>query len=181
VNKKSFHRIAFAVVAVAGMLVALTGCASKPKVVNMEVSWAEEYDSIGDLKAHADLAVVGTFSSIDDQTTLDSIPYTDFGLTIERVLYPKDGQSVKPGSVVLVHQTGGVVDKVTYQVDGDALFKIGEAVAVFLVEYQHGYYRVIGGPTGRFEVINGIVSPASADGARVTGDVDSFAAQVAAA
>jgi hypothetical protein len=41
VNKKSFHRIAFAVVAVAGMLVALPGCASKPKVVNMEVSWAE--------------------------------------------------------------------------------------------------------------------------------------------
>jgi hypothetical protein len=146
----------------------------------MDGSWAVLYHSLPDLKAHTTIAVQGRFTAVQAQTTDKGIPFTDFEFTVDKVLHDP-GHITAPGAKLSVHQTGGTVDGKVHQIDDDPLFKVSESCVLFLDQYQPGHYKVIGGPTGRFEVKDGAVSPASPDGAKFNGSADDFAAAVRSA
>lgn len=183
-RKALVYSAASAVITVAG----LAGCSSSSGnpgtaagsgtggTVNMDASWAVEYHSLADLKAHATIAVQGHFSGVLAQTAdQHGIPYTDFEFTVDRVLYDP-GHLTAASAKLSVHQTGGLVNGKVHQIDDDPLFKVSEGCVLFLDQYQPGHFKVIGGPTGRFEVKNGAVSPGSDEGAKFSGSPDDFAA-----
>jgi hypothetical protein len=51
------------------------------------------------------------------------------------------------------------------------LFRVGESSIRFLYEYAPDKYFAIGGPTGRFNVVDGEVSPVSDEGVAFSGNV----------
>lgn len=157
-----------------------TKLAHSSQTAHIAASWGEWYKSITDLKAHTDVAVAGHFTKVLSQTTGDmGIPYTDFAFTVDSALYDPNGKVLGVGSVLRVHQTGGVVGAVTEDVSDDPLFAIGEKAVLFLREYQPGFFLVAGGPSGRFEVSStGAVSPINNGGVVFSGSLDSFAALV---
>jgi hypothetical protein len=140
---------------------------ASPRIVEMGASWAEYYRSISDLKAHADMAVVGTVSSIAPAVQPQGAPvYQMVTLTVERTSWAHARGSSAPSSVTF-EQTGGTYQGVTYQVDDDPLFHVGDRAVLFFTEYDTGKYRVTGGPTGRFAIVGGQVRPTVADGVQV--------------
>lgn len=147
---------------------------------NLNASWADMYQSVKDLKAHADIAVLGHFSQVIGQTIDEvGIPYTDFALSVDSVLYDPNSKVAGPGSVLRVHQTGGVIANVTQQISDDPLFAVDEKVALFLREYKPGFFMVIGGPTGRFEESNAMdIVPSSSEGVKFSGNVETFTSMV---
>jgi hypothetical protein len=159
----------------------LSGCGGGNQTVNMEASWAETYHTMKDLKAHSDLGVLGTFTNIVGQTVDEGIPFTDFAFTVNVVLWNPKGSNVTAGTILQVHQTGGTVDNVVYQIVDDPLFKVGEENALFLDEYNPERYNVVGGPTGRFEVVAGVVTPHDQNGVPFSGSPQAFAQEVAKA
>jgi hypothetical protein len=173
------HLLAGAALAAVVMFGSVACGHSSATTVNIDASWAEMYHSMGDLKAHSDLGVLGSFTKIVSQTQDDKgIPYTDFAFTVQTVMHNPGKRTVAAGSVLRIHQTGGTVDKVVHQIADDPLFTVGETAALFLVEYQPGYYRVAGGPTGRFEVNAGKITPVNDEGIAFSGTTDAFTAEV---
>jgi hypothetical protein len=147
--------------------------------INIDASWAVMYHSMGELKAHSDLGVLGSFTKVVSQTQdAKGIPYTDFAFTVQTVLHNPGKRTVTAGSVLRIHQTGGTVDNAVHQIADDPLFNVGETAALFLVEYQPGYFRVAGGPTGRFEVNAGKIAPVNDEGIAFSGSTDDFKAEV---
>jgi hypothetical protein len=164
------------IIAVAG----LAGCsgAGNGGVVNMDASWAVEYHTLHDLKAHATVAVQGSFTGVIAQTTDDKgIPYTDFEFTVDQVLNDP-GHLVTPGAKLVIHQTGGTVNGQVHQIGDDPLFQVSESCVLFLNQFQPGHFFVIGGPTGRFEIKKGTVSPHDPKGAPFSGSPAEFATAV---
>lgn len=141
----------------------------------IDASWAETYPTVPELKKHSDLAVMGTVTSVLGHVTDSAgVQYTDFGVTVQRVL--SDPQHlVSGGSVVRVHQTGGISGNITEEISDDPLFVVGESTVLFLVQYDPGLFRVAGGPTGRFTVFDGQVRAKSRDGLQFSGSVDALA------
>jgi hypothetical protein len=138
-----------------------------PRLVRMGASWAEYFDSMADLKAHADLAVVGTVSSIAPAVQPAQGPvFQMVTISVERAPWTRSATSAVPGSVTF-EQTGGTYDGVTFEVDDDPLFQAGDRVIMFFTEYSPGKYRVTGGPTGRFTIAGGRVVPMVPDGLNV--------------
>jgi hypothetical protein len=170
-------------------LIVLASCSSSSQppqastgvhVVSLDASWAKLYHSFADLKSNADLAVEGTVTKVLQTVTPSdgTPPSTDFQFTVSRVLQDP-AKRLQGSSTLTLHQTGGTVGTTLYQVDDDPLFQTGEHVVLFLHEYQTGYYYVIGGPSGRFEVQNGTVKPINDEGVAYTGgSLDSFVTQV---
>jgi predicted alpha/beta-hydrolase family hydrolase len=144
----------------------------------MEASWAVGYTDLKSLKAASDVAIEGTIAAVAGETVAENIPFTDFTLSIHKVVYDPHGRI--HGTTVLVHQTGGIVNNTLNENSDDQLFRVGEQVVLFLHEYDPGKYFVEGGPTGRFEVRSGIVSAASTDGMAVppSTSIDAFLANV---
>ncbi|UKA63037.1 hypothetical protein [Arthrobacter sp. FW306-04-A] len=164
---------------IAGAAVAsLSGCSRSPSTaspagtpattVGMDASWAEGYNNLADLKAHSKLAVQGTFTRIIAQSSIKTIPVTDFEFTVDKVLHDP-GHLVTAGAKLTVRQAGGTVDGVLHQIADDPLFKISENAVLFLKQPEPGLFYVVGGPSGRFEVANGKVSPFAPDGAKFSG------------
>lgn len=175
-RKALVYSAASAIIAAAG----IAGCSSSSGhggTVNMDASWAVEYHTLADLKAHSTIAVQGRFTKVIGQTSDHGIPFTDFEFTVDRVLHDP-GHLTAAGAKLSVHQTGGVVDGVLHQIDDDPVFKVSESCVLFLDQYQAGHFKVVGGPTGRFEVNNGTVSPKSDQGAKFNGSQDDFASAV---
>jgi hypothetical protein len=139
-----------------------------PRLVEMGASWAEYYNTMADLKAHGDIAVLGTVSSISPA----AVPaqggpvYQMVTLAAERTLWTRSQTTAKPASVTF-EQTGGTFQGVTYQIEDDPLFHVGDRAVLFFTEYSPGKYRVTGGPTGRFAIVGGHVKPTVADGVQV--------------
>lgn len=161
-------------------LVAVGGCSSSPKQeksASLDASWAIEYQSVASLKSNADVAVLGTFTKVLQQTIdKNNIPYTDFQFSVKRQLFKSQSKkSVANGVTLSIHQTGGTVDGVLMQVDDDPLFKVGDSAVLFLHEYAPEKYYVIGGPTGRFKVAaNDQVSPINDEGVKFSGNLATF-------
>ena len=124
----------------------------------VEVSWAEYYASIEDLSAEADLIAVGTVKGVVEVTgdvTGEArwgpviLYFTDFAFSVEQVL--KGPQNVME---VMIHQTGAAGK---YEVRDDPLLEPGDKYVLFLHEYETGKYYILGGPQGRFQIIEGEV------------------------
>lgn len=171
-----------AIAAVSG----LVGCSSTPgntsattsaQTVGMDASWAEAYNNLGDLKAHSAVAVRGSFTRVIGQSSIKTIPVTDFEFTVEQVVHDP-GNVVAVGAKLTVRQTGGLVDGVLHQTDDDPLFKVSEQAVLFLKQPEPGLFYVIGGPSGRFEVANDKVTPFAPGGVKFTGTTAEFAAAV---
>jgi len=66
------------------------------------------------------------------------------------------------------------------EVEDDPLFRVGETMVLFLREYAPGPFYVIGGPTGRFEVIHGTVVSCQPESVRLPANqtLDQFASEV---
>lgn len=179
-----FGAIGLAATLITGGVVAFGFSSSAPssqgKIVNLDASWANLYQSVTDLKSHSDVAVSGHFAKILDQTSDETgIPYTDFGFVVETVLFDPGKKVEGVGGILRVHQTGGVVANVTKQIGDDPLFKVDERAALFLREYKPGFFMVIGGPSGRFQVSrSGEITPMNPSGVKFVGSLDSFASLV---
>jgi hypothetical protein len=122
------------------------------------VSWAEFYASINDLSTEADLIAVGTVKDIVGVTSdvignprwgPDILYFTDFAFSVEQVL--KGPQDV---GKVIIHQTGAAGKR---EIWDDPLLKPGDEYVLFLHEYETGKYFILGGPQGRFQIIEGEV------------------------
>ncbi len=147
--------------AVLFVVLLLTAC-GQVKVVSLGASWAMSYPDLHSLKQAADLAIRGNIASVADVTTEQDIPYTDFTVSVSRVLINRSGVQL---SAILLHQAGALEGNTLYQVDEDPLFQVGEQVILFLHEYAPGRYFVLGGPAGRFEVgSDGMVKPVNEQG-----------------
>ena len=170
-----------AAVTAAAALCVLGACSASPqtsaapKVVSMDASWAEAYQSMSALKAHTDVAVEGTITaaSLDPQASSTDVPFTDFQFTVGSTFFDPHNRIVAAASkpaVLTIHQTGGLVNGTIFQVDDDPLFQVGQRYVLFLREYSPGHYLVVGGPTGRFAVAaSGAVTPIVSDGVKFTG------------
>ncbi len=158
---------------------ATNASSSAPRKVVYAASWAEYYTSVADLKSHADLAVVGTVSSIApaEQPTANGPVYSIVTLDVEsspwsRALgtaMPAGGKASAtiPATVSFI-ETGGTYQGVTYEIDEDPLLQVGDRALMFFTEYSPGKYRVTGGPSGRFSVKGGVVTPIAQNGVMVS-------------
>jgi len=59
------------------------------------------------------------------------------------------------GETVQVHRTGGLINNKLYLQEEDPLPIIGDRCILFLHEFEPGNYFVVGGPQGRFPIMNG--------------------------
>jgi hypothetical protein len=148
-----------------GLLILLNACSgSDQQGDHLVVSWAVLYHDLSSLKRASDLAVVGTITAIAAQDVEDNIPFTDFRFGIGDILYsPHPFQ----GSTLIVHQTGGLLNGKEVSVEDDSLFQIGEEAILFLRQLSPGHYAVAGGPSGRFRLHNGLVTPITDEGVRL--------------
>jgi len=189
-NRRIARTAAAAVAAV--VLGTLTACSTSgptpgpgaPKVVNMNGSWAQQYRSLADLKAHSDVAVEGTITRATQEpgASTTNIPFTDFQFTVAATLYdPGHRAAATAGTpaTLTIHQTGGVVNDELFQFEDDPLFKVGEKCVLFLHEYATGRYMVIGGPTGRFAVDgSGTITPIVSDGVKFSGTLPTLSQDI---
>jgi hypothetical protein len=122
--------------------------------VEVDVSWAKGYAGIENLSAEADLIAVGTVKNIvgvtgdvvgEDRWGSIILYFTDFAFSVERVL--KGPQVIRE---VIIHQTGAVGE---YEIRDDPLLERGDKYVLFLHEYETGKYYILGGPQGRFQII----------------------------
>ena len=169
-----------------GILLLLGGCGQnadtgqagaqltcKPNhIVGIAASWAKGYSSLNGLKQDADLGVQGHFTAVVEAATDSSgLAYTDFTFTITQVLWDPHHQIPGSTSSITIRQTGGCIGDTLYKVDDDPLFQIGEEAILFLHQFSPGQYYVIGGPSGRFEVRNGLVQPVNDEGVKLPSDL----------
>lgn len=161
----SMHLIVGCMVGIAFLISGCTG-GNMPTVQkfpnHIHASWAEWYTDMKSLKHASDGAVVGTFTAIAGRSVQDDIPYTDFTFSPTRILY--DPHHSLAGQSLLIHQTGGLIEGQQVSVDDDPLFQVGEQAVLFLREYSPGHYLVVGGPSGRFHLANGQVTPMTDQG-----------------
>lgn len=173
-------------VAVALLLATVSGCAGGPgsagggdKGREGAVSWAEAYPTVKELADHADAIVVGSVAGVARTTLEEDIAYTDFTYAVTSWIKSAGEEP----STIQIHQTGGPgTDGVTRIVEGDPLLEVGQPSVLFLREYDTGRYLIMGGPTGRFLVTSGTVTPLPEGAARdgLPAAVDDFVARAGA-
>jgi hypothetical protein len=127
-----------------------------PGTPSIDASWAQSYGSIDELIADSfvNLIAVGEIDSVIEVTKKKEaensrgpvyVYSTDFSFRIDRVLKGPDTKQVS------IHQTGAEGEG---EIDQDPLFKPGERSVLFLHEYAPGKYYVVGGPAGRYRIVD---------------------------
>jgi hypothetical protein len=116
------------------------------------------------------------------------IPSTDFNFTVSSTV--SDPRHLLTTSPIIIHQTGGTITQQvngnvvqqTFEVGDDPLMQAGDHFFLFLHNYAPNRYFVVGGPSGRFVVINEQVRPLNDEGVKLPQALSesSFAAQVQA-
>nr|BBH93026.1 hypothetical protein KTA_12250 [Thermogemmatispora argillosa] len=53
-------------------------------------------------------------------------------------------------------------------VQDDPLFQIGDEAVLFLRPFRPGHYLVVGGPSGRFRLHNGLITPFTEQGVKLS-------------
>jgi hypothetical protein len=136
---------------------------SKLRVVKMAASWGEYYKATSDLKTNADFAIDGTVSELSDAVFPSDAPvFTMVTIDVNRELWRRSSYQSVPKKFTL-EQTGGIRQNVKFEVEDDPLFTVGEHVALFVREYAPGKFKIVGGPTGRFVVLEGIARAIAPD------------------
>jgi hypothetical protein len=79
--------------------------------------------------------------------------FTDYILEAQLVLKG----SLEVTGTITVHQTGGTVGGETMTVWDDPPLRVGDALVLFLHEYEPGKYYIEAGPQGRFTIQDGLV------------------------
>ena len=150
--------------------ICLSGCGSGNQTVKVDVSWAQYYTSLKDLKHNSDIAISGNVTNIGASVKpVDgdgSLVYSGVTVTVTKVLWNAHSQKTVP-TTILFHENGGTYQGTTYVVNDDPLYQVGQHVVLFFTEYSPGNYRVAGGPTGRFLVANGVVKSIASEGVQL--------------
>lgn len=135
----------------------------------LEVSWAIFHSSLKELKraTSLDLAVQGKFTAIIATAHQTDPISTDFSFAISKVLLNPHSMLQNAGTSITIHQTGGWRGDTLCQVSDDPLFRVGEEAILFLHQSSSGRYFVDGGPSGRFEVRDGLVQPVNDEGIKL--------------
>ena len=157
--KRKYLLIAAAFVLV--IICTITSCKEMPPQAtnnlqqNISISWADGAPDMQGLFTTADAVVVGKIGKVIDETNellgesrfgKNYMYYTDFEFIIEANLKAE----VKNNSII-IHQIGKAG---TQELEDDPLFQSGDSYVLFLREYKPGNYTVLGGPQGRFKIVN---------------------------
>jgi hypothetical protein len=173
----------------------LTGCASSPTSTSgtgssggaagaqssgLDVSWAEHYKTVADLKEHSDLAVQGKITKlIKESVDAKGLPSREYQFDVSATLVDPKHRLTGSAPTLTLIQTGGTVNGKVFQVSDDPLFAVNDELVLFLKEGTADLYHVVGGPNGRYSVTNGTVKPFSAQTATTkSGTTAAFAAEV---
>ncbi len=112
------------------------------------VDWADYYADIAELCRAADLIAYGEIDRVIEVHGTVGIGghyYTDFGLSVSQAL---KGNATEEA---IIHQMGASGKMVVID---DPLFQQGEKYVLFLHKCDSGVYYVLGGPQGRFKVVD---------------------------
>ena len=157
--KRKYLLIAAAFVLV--IICTITSCKEMPPQAtnnlqqNISISWADGAPDMQGLFTTADAVVVGKIGKVIDETNellgesrfgKNYMYYTDFEFIIEANLKAE----VKNNSII-IHQIGKAG---TQELEDDPLFQSGDSYVLFLREYKPGNYTVLGGPQGKFKIVN---------------------------
>ncbi|HKS70959.1 MAG TPA: hypothetical protein VJQ45_11085 [Ktedonobacterales bacterium] len=149
--------------------------------VSMDASWTRLYHDLRSLRLASDVVVEGSVTAVIGQSIDQEIPFTDFIFQVAHTL--SDPNHLLTGGPIVIHQSGGPVTMnikgtmttVHMEITDDPLMHVGDHLFLFLHQYAPGHYFVVGGPSGRFAVLNGIVRPINDEGVRVSGSPSSAA------
>lgn len=176
----------------------ISGCSSNLDALRFEgsavigrASWLKSFQDLEEMATDSDLVVKGTVVAVVQPSRVIGGPnpprkvkeagirpgvlFTDYILLVEQVL---KGQTLVHGTITVV-QTGGIYNGITYYMEDDPLFQIGEHVVLFLHDISgdpiHApntqKYVLNGTPQARFRTTYGRVAPILTD--------DSFVAEFA--
>jgi len=130
---------------------------------DVSVDYANYYMDLHELKAGADLVLLGTVTGIQATTYRQDFKYvmTTYTFRIESVLGGKRQAQVAASQVVPIQQVGGTAGGVQTIDRDEPLMAVGERAVVFLHYRPDGVlgtptYETLGGPAGRFPVSDGI-------------------------
>ncbi len=140
----------------------LTRGESSAAPVTFKVSWAVDYESMGQMLAASDVVVTGEVVGQGDAHRHEGPLFTDWKVRVDQVLA---GDLQEGGTTELVvRQTGGLVDGTRHEPEGARLLSSGEKVLLFLVyDGETQRWFVTGGRHGHFELDGGALTHANFD------------------
>lgn len=118
----------------------------------LHASWEYSHSSYQEILEKSDLTVLGTISAEREVASQDGIPFTTYTVKIGEVL----SGDVQQDTVDL-YMTGGVIDRVLFEIPEDPLPQLGEEFLLFLAVNEDGTYRSVGGPEGRVRYEEGLL------------------------
>lgn len=124
----------------------------------VSLSWAETPTTLAELDDLAETVVRVRITGVSGTGNIDStngapLPYTEFDAeVVERI-------AGDAADSIVIRQSGGSLDGVTYAIAEDPLMSPGEEYVLFLTEWAPGSYKINGGPSGRFTVVGDEVQP----------------------
>jgi hypothetical protein len=119
-----------------------------------EASWAYGHGSVSDLLEDPRLAivVVGTVERKIGETAeqAGSLVFTDFAVAVEQTYLGAASEGV------VVHQTGGATDDITFELTDDPLFAPGERYILFLAYDERSSLYFTLSPAARLLIRDGL-------------------------
>ncbi|MBN1683691.1 hypothetical protein JW865_09090 [Candidatus Bathyarchaeota archaeon] len=121
----------------------------------IDVSWVKKYTSLKDLYNDSYVVIIGevlstNYRNILVKSNVTSVPFTDFVIKINSVL-----KGFVSNDTIVVSQTGGLLNDVLFMIRDDPLMQNGDKVILFLnKEEKYGSHFILGGPQGRFVILN---------------------------
>lgn len=152
---KNYALICVFLLAAISVTAVITISYSPTETVTSTASWAMGYGSIKALTNGADVIVMGNVVSGNTYKNYygdnDFIVYTNYTIAVTQVYKGKVADHI------IVKQTGGKIDDKTYEIVDDPLLPSNTQMILFLKQFGPESYFIIGGPQGRFHVIDGKV------------------------
>jgi hypothetical protein len=148
-------RVAIAV-GVGLSVVALALATTHPLKVVVDGSWANAFPTTAQMAANADAVVEGTVvdeSGVEVSPQADNLIYTNYTFKVDKWI-----RGTGP-SRILIHQMGGSAGLRQVTIPDDPPLSAGDSNILFLMQYATGRYFIMGGPTGRIMIQNGVARP----------------------
>lgn len=110
--------------------------------VAMHASWAYNFRDVQDLTENSDLIAYVSVASMES--------YKESGIAktkyVARVIDELHGEGAETVEIVM---TGGIIDKILYELDDDPLMEINDRFLIFARKNTTGTYTVLSGSQGR--------------------------------